>query len=232
MNIATIVLAIPLTLSVYWLALRVHHRFPIPLLNPVLVSMGVLIGLFLLMRPQLAAYQLGAQPLTWLLNPAVVALAVPLYKQLERVRRRFVPILASMFAAVLCSIVVGTLVARASGGSEQMAESLAPKAVTTPVAMALSASTGGVPSVTAAAVIFAGILGASLGFAFLRLLGVKSDEGIGVAIGAASHALGTARCSEVGQERGAFSSLSLVVCAILTSLAVPLLVPWLLQLTL
>ena len=232
MNIAVMVLAIPFTLSVYWLAIRLQRRFPHPMLNPVLVSMVALIGVFLIARPELAAYQRGAKPLTWLLNPAVVALAVPLYKQLEQVRRRFVAIVASMSAAVLCSVVVGTLIARLTGGSGQMAESLAPKAVTTPVAMALSSSIGGIPSVTAAAVIFAGILGASFGFEFLGLLGVKSDESVGVAMGAASHALGTTRCSEHGEARGAFSSLSLVVCAILTSLLVPFLVPWLVHLAL
>lgn len=227
MNTAIMVLAIPVTLVVYFSAVQLQRRFPSPLLNPVIVSMVVMIVAFLFARDRVGAYQLGARPLTWLLNPAVVALAVPLYKQLAKVRKRFVAIAVAMLAAVLCSTVVGTLVARLTGGSPQMAESLAPKAVTTPVAMTLSASIGGIPSVTAAAVILAGMLGAALGFGFLRTLGVHSDESVGIAMGAASHALGTARCSEHSEERGAFSSLSLVVSAILTSLVAPLVVPWL-----
>lgn len=231
MNTVVIVMAIPMTLICYALAVRLQRRFPVPLLNPVLVSMTVLIGAFLLLRPELDAYQFGSRPLTWLLNPAVVALAIPLYKQREKVRRNFAAIGVSLGAAVFSSLVVGILVARLTGGSDQIVASLAPKAVTTPVAMAISAATGGIPSVTAAAVIFAGVLGASLGFGFLGRLGVKSEEGVGIAMGAASHALGTARSAEEGEERGAFSSLSLVLCAILTSLVAPLLVPWLVNLS-
>lgn len=231
MNTLVIVMSIPITLLSYALAVRLQRRFPVALLSPVLVSMAVLIGVFVLLRPELDAYQVGTQPLTWLLNPAVVALAIPLYKQRDKVRRSFAAIGVTIGAAVLCSLVVGALVARVTGGSDQIVASLAPKAVTTPVAMALSAATGGIPSITAAAVIFAGVLGASFGFAFLGRLGVKSDEGVGIAMGAASHALGTARCAEEGEERGAFSSLSLVLCAVLTSLVAPFLVPWLVQLS-
>lgn len=220
--------AIPLTLGVYAVAVWLQRRTGSTLLNPVLVAMTALIALFAAMRPQLDAYQRGAVPLTWLLNPAVVALAFPLYKQLPQVRRHFRAIAASIAAGVTCSIVVGTVLALAAGGSRQMAESLAPKAVTTPVAMAVSAASGGIPSVTAAAVIFAGILGATFGFALLERIGVRDDESIGIAMGAASHALGTSRCAEHGQTRGAFSSLSLVICAILTSLVAPVLVPLLL----
>lgn len=223
-----IVAAIPLTLGAYWLATLLYRRLRVALLSPVLVAMVALIGLFLVLRPQLPAYQHGTQPLTWLLGPAVVALAFPLYKQLPQVRRRFKAIALSAVAGVVCSIVVGVSLALLAGGSRQMAESLAPKAVTTPVAMAISASIGGVPSVTAAAVIFAGILGASFGFALLQRLGVRDDESFGMAMGAASHALGTARCAEENESRGAFSSLALVICAVLTSIVAPVAVPLLL----
>lgn len=225
-----ILLAVPLTLAVYWAATRLQRRFPLPALNPVLVSMVVLICIFALARPQLAAYERGSLPLTWLLQPAVVALAVPLYKQLPTVRRRLKPIAVSLLTGTVVSIVTGIGLALAAGGTRQMAASLAPKAVTTPVAMAVSTSIGGIPTVTAAAVIFAGILGASFGFSLLGRLGVTDDEAVGIAMGAASHALGTARSVEHGQQRGAFSSLALVICAVLTSIVAPLVVPLLLKL--
>lgn len=227
-----ILAAIPLTLVVYWLATRLQRRFGLAVLNPVLVAMVALIGFFLVFRSEFPAYQRGAQPLTWLLGPAVVALAFPLYKQLAHVRRRFKAIALSTLAGVTCSVVAGASLAVLAGGTRQMAESLAPKAVTTPVAMVISGSTGGVPSVTAAAVIFAGILGASFGFAFLERVGVRDDEAVGMAMGAASHALGTARSVEENETRGAFSSLALVTCAVLTSIVTPLLVPPLLRLLL
>jgi len=224
-----ILAAIPLTLGVYWVALMLNRRFRLAVLNPVLVAMAVLIGFFLVFRSQLPAYQRGAQPLTWLLSPAVVALALPLYKQLPHVRRRAKAIALSTLAGSVCSIVVGTALALLAGGSRAMAASLAPKAVTTPVAMAIASSTGGIPSVTAAAVIFAGILGASFGFAFLERMGVAHDESLGLAMGAASHALGTAKAAETDETRGAFSSLALVICAVLTSVVAPIVVPLMLR---
>lgn len=224
-----ILAAIPLTLGVYWVALKLNRRFRLAVLNPVLVAMAVLIGFFLVFRSQLPAYQRGAQPLTWLLSPAVVALALPLYKQLPHVRRRLKAIALSTLAGSVCSIVVGTALALLAGGSHAMAASLAPKAVTTPVAMAIASSTGGIPSVTAAAVIFAGILGASFGFAFLERIGVAHDESLGLAMGAASHALGTAKAAETDETRGAFSSLALVICAVLTSVVAPIAVPLMLR---
>lgn len=227
MSVSTVVMlgAMPLTLGVYWLAKRLHQRFHFALLNPVLVAMVALIALFLVFRSDLPAYQRGSVPLAWLLNPAVVALAFPLYEQLPQIRRRFGVIAISTVAGVACSLTVGTALALLGGASKAMAISLAPKAVTTPVAMAVAASTGGIPSVTAAAVIFAGILGACFGFAFLERLGVRDAESIGLAMGAASHALGTARAAEDDLTKGAFSSLALVVCAVLTSIVAPVVVP-------
>lgn len=224
-----ILAAIPLTLVAFFAAGLLQRRFRYPVLNPVLVATAALIGVFLVFRPQFPAYQRGAVPLAWLLNPAVVALAVPLYRQLPRLRARLRAIVSATLVGVVCSTVTGVLLALLAGASTRMAESLAPKAVTTPVAMAISASIGGIPSVTAAAVILAGILGATFGFALLRRLGIADEETLGFAMGAASHALGTARCAEEGETHAAFSSVALVVCAIATSVAAPLLVPLLLS---
>lgn len=225
-----IFLAIPLTIGAYWLATALYRRRAHPLLNPVLTSMVALIALFALFPLDLEGYQHGSTPMTWLLNPAVVALAVPLYKQLPKMRDHLWAILGALVAGVLASTVVGTALAVLSGGSATLAASLAPKAVTTPVAMAIAEATGGVPSIAAASVIFAGIIGASFGFAILKRLGYEGDPTVGLAMGAASHALGTARCAEVSEERGAYATVALVVSAVLTSVVVPIALPWLLSL--
>lgn len=221
--------AIPLTLVAYWLAMRLYRHYPHPILNPVLVSMVALIALFALLPLDLEGYQRGSTPMTWLLNPAVVALAVPLYKQLPKMRKHLTAMMCALVVGVLTSTVVGTVLAVVTGGSAELAASLAPKAVTTPVAMAIAETTGGVPSIAAASVIFAGIIGASFGFAILKRLGYEGDPTVGLAVGAASHALGTARSSEVSEERGAYATVALVVSAVLTSIVVPLLLPWLLR---
>lgn len=224
-----IFLAIPLTVAAYWLATQLYRRFPNPLFNPVLVSMSALIVLFVLAPLDLDAYQRGSVPMTWLLNPAVVALAVPLYRHLPKMRAHLGAMLGALTAGVLASTIVGTALTVLGGGTTSLAASLAPKAVTTPVAMAIAEATGGVPSIAAASVIFAGITGASFGFAILKRLGYEDDPAVGLAIGAASHALGTARSAEVSEERGAYATVALVVSAVLTSIVVPLLLPWLLR---
>lgn len=222
--------AIPVTVAVYLLCQRLYRRFPSPLLNPVVVTMALLIAAFLAFRLNYPEYSAGSKPLTMLLDPAVVALAIPLYRQLEAIRRRFAAIMLSCLAGVACSLVVGTVLAAIVGGSRAMEASLAPKAVTTPIAMTLAEALGGIPSVTAMSVIFAGIIGAAFGFAWMAKLGITDAETIGLAIGSASHALGTARCVETDHATGAFSSLSLVICAVLTSIVAPIVVPVLLAL--
>lgn len=224
-----IYLAIPLTLLSYWLARRLYKRKPLPVLNPVFISMTLLIVLFLLTSLDYQAYQQGTRPLTWLLDPAVVALAYPLYQQLEQIRLRFKVIMLSCLLGVCCSLIVGVGLALILGGTPELVVSLAPKAVTTPVAMSIADAIGGIPAVAAASVLVAGISGAIFGLAFLRKLGVDDDEAAGLAMGAASHALGTARAAEENFNKGAFSSLALVICAVLTSLIAPLLVPLLLH---
>lgn len=223
-----LLLAIPLTLGTYRVAGRLHARWPLPVLNPVLVTMLALIALFLATGWDYHVYQRGTMPLTWLLEPAVVALAVLLYLQLANVKRSFMAIAVSCLLGVGTSLILGTELAALAGGSSQLAASLAPKAVTTPVAMSVAEAIGGIPAITAASVIVAGILGASFGSAFLRRLGVTHDEAVGLAMGASSHALGTARCAEENATRGAFGSLALVICAVLTSCAAPFVVPLLL----
>lgn len=225
-----LLLAIPLTLAVYRTAERLHARWPLAVLNPVFVAMVVLIGLFIVTHWDYHVYQRGTKPLTWLLDPAVVALAVPLYRQLVSVKRRFMAILVSCLLGVGTSLVLGTGLVALLGGSNRLAASLAPKAVTTPVAMSVADAIGGVPAITAASVLVAGILGAAFGFTFLEKVGVTHDEAVGLAMGAASHALGTARSAEAGPTRGAFGSLALVTCAVLTSLIAPLVVPLMLAL--
>jgi len=224
-----IYLAIPLTLLSYWLARQLYKRMSLPVLNPVFISMSLLIILFLAADLDYQAYQSGSRPLTWLLDPAVVALAFPLYQQLEQIRLRFKMIMLSCLAGVCCSLIVGVGLALVLGGSPELVASLAPKAVTTPVAMSIADAIGGIPAVAAASVLVAGISGAIFGFSFLRRLGVTDDEAAGLAMGAASHALGTARAAEENFTKGAFSSLALVICAVLTSIIAPLVVPLLLR---
>ena len=207
--------SLPLTLAVFFLARRLAARFKFPLLNPLLVAMVVLIPFLLITGISYERYFLGSKILNDLLQPAVVALAFPLYEQLHQIRAR----------GSVVAMVTGTTVALMMGATPQIAASILPKSVTTPIAMAVSSSIGGIPAISAVCVIFVGILGAVFGHTLLNVMRIRTKASRGLSMGTASHALGTARCAELDYQEGAFSSLALVLCGIITSLVAPFLFP-------
>ncbi|AXW88331.1 CidB/LrgB family autolysis modulator [Lonsdalea britannica] len=220
--------SLPLTLLVFFGARRVAIKLNMPLLNPLLVSMLIIIPVLLLLRIPYEHYFKGSEVLNNLLQPAVVALAFPLYEQIHQIRARWKSIITVCFVGSLTAIVSGTLVALWLGATPEIAASVLPKSVTTPIAMAVASSIGGIPAISAVCVIFVGILGAVMGHALLNRLKITVKSARGLSMGTASHALGTARCAEVDFQEGAFSSLALVICGIMTSLLAPFVFPLLL----
>ncbi|GAB7217251.1 CidB/LrgB family autolysis modulator [Dickeya oryzae] len=225
-----IVWSLPLTLLVFFLARRLAQRLNSPLLNPLLVSMVVLIAFLLLCHIPYEHYFRGSSVLNSLLQPAVVALAFPLYEQLHQIRMRWKSIISICFIGSLVAMVTGTWIALRLGATPAIAASIMPKSVTTPIAMAVGGSIGGIPAISAVCVIFVGILGAVFGHMLLNVMHIHTKAARGLAMGTASHALGTARCAELDYEEGAFSSLALVICGIMTSLMAPLLFPMMMTL--
>ena len=220
--------SLPLTLLVFFAARRLAVKYPMPLLNPLLVSMVVIIPLLLMTGIPYERYFAGSRALNDLLQPAVVALAFPLYEQLHQIRARWKSIISICFVGSLTAMITGTVIALWMGATPEIAASILPKSVTTPIAMAVSQSIKGIPAISAVCVIFVGILGAVFGHTLLNLLKITTRASRGLAMGTASHALGTARCAEMDFQEGAFSSLALVICGIITSLIAPFLFPVLL----
>ena len=224
-----IYIAAPLTLLFFFLAKKLYSIKPSSLLNPVLVTIFSLILLLVIFQLPYADYQKGTSIITMLLEPAIVALAVPLYLQLKVIRAKLKMIvlscLLSVFVAFSCAFWVMPLL----GADNIISASFAGQSVTTPIAMEISANLNGIVSLTAAMVIFAGIIGGSIGLPFLKLCKVRNPQAVGVAIGCASHALGTAKILEENEESGAFSSIALILCAILSALIMPVLYHWLIQ---
>lgn len=210
------------TLLAYILAYRLHlatRRYP--LLNPVALAMVIIMLVLVVTGTPYSAYFEGAQFVHFLLGPATVALAVPLYQQLSRLRRLWPVLLASILVGVLVATLSALGIALALGGSAETLMSLAPKSVTTPVAMGISQALGGLPSLTAVMVVFTGIIGAVSGTRLFDLLGVK-DEGVrGIAMGVAAHGIGTARSFQVSEKMGAYSGLAMAASALLTALLLP-----------
>jgi len=220
---ASPLLHLTLTLVAYQISSYFYRRGGMsPLLNPVLVAIIMIVLVLMGTDTPYPTYFDGAQFVHFLLGPATVALAIPLYRQFDKVRRSKV--------AVLVSLLTGSAVASASavgiawwlGGSRQALVSLAPKSVTAPVAMGITEQLGGYPSLTAVLVITTGILGATLGPYVLNLLRIRNWAARGLAIGTASHGIGTARAMQINETAGAFSGLAMGLNALATSILLPL----------
>ncbi|WP_322495559.1 LrgB family protein [Chloroflexus sp.] len=216
------------TIAVYRAMTLISRRFGSPpLLNPVLLSIIALVSILLLTGTPYATYFDGAQFVHFLLGPATVALAIPLYESERTLRRIFWPALAGLVVGSATGITAAVLAGRLAGLSEQTLRSLAPKSITTPIAMGIAEQLGGLPSLTAVIVIVTGMMGALFGWELLGLVGVRDDSERGFALGLASHGLGTARSLQFSSEAGALAGLAMGLNGAMTSLLAPLLARWL-----
>jgi predicted murein hydrolase (TIGR00659 family) len=221
---ASPLLHLTLTMAAYQAAFLLYRQTGLnPLLNPVLMTVVALVTILVLTGTSYQTYFEGAQFVHFLLGPATVALAIPLYRQFERVRRSALSILASVLGGSLAASVSAVGVVWLLGGSRETMISIAPKSVTAPVAMGISEQLGGLPSLTAVLVILTGILGAMLGPPLMNLLRIRSWPARGLAMGTASHGIGTARALQVNEVAGAFSGLAMGFNALATALMLPLL---------
>lgn len=217
---------IALTFGVYLLAGRLRKRFGLSLMNPILISVIVLVAFLLASGVDYDAYYEGGKYIEFWLKPAVVALGVPLYRQLSTIRKQLMPLLLAELAGCVAGLISVVGVAELLGASREVVMSLAPKAVTTPIAMEISSTLGGNVSLTAAVVVCTGIFGSMAGFSMVRLSRINSSMAGGLSIGTASHAVGTAAAIERGGSRyGAFSSLGLTLNGLLTALLAPVILP-------
>lgn len=217
-----------LTILVYLLAQKLFLKSGgLALLNPVAVSVIALIALLLLSGTPYERYFAGAQFLHFLLGPATVALAVPLYRQLPRLRAVWFPVAVSLSVGVVTGAFSAVGIGYMLGLDRVTLLSLAPKSVTTPVAMGISEVLGGIPSLTAAFVVFTGITGAVIGIRVLKAAGIDDESAVGIAMGVTAHGVGTARAFEEHPVSGAFAGLAMALAAFETALVVPAIFDWL-----
>ena len=213
---------IAVTFISYVSAVIVQRRTGLRLLNPILISIAVMICLLMGLGIDYDTYQGAGEYSDMWLKPAVVALGVPLYKQLESIKKQMLPLLTAEMAGCVAGVVSVVVFAELFGASREVVMSLAPKAVTTPIAMEISQSVGGIPALTAAIVVSTGIFGGMTGFKIVKLGHVKSPIATGLSIGTAAHAVGTSAAMERSDRYGAFSSLGLTLNGLLTTLLAPL----------
>jgi predicted murein hydrolase (TIGR00659 family) len=225
---ATPLFWLTMTLLAYQMAYWVYRRCGAhPMANPVLIAVILLLGLLNLTNTPYDTYFSGAQFVHFLLGPATVALAIPLYGQFQRLVGLAGPLMIALIGGSLTAMLSAVFVGNWLSGSLPTLLSLAPKSVTTPIAMGIAERIGGHPSLAAVMVIATGILGAITAQTLFRWLNIKDEAVCGFALGVAAHGIGTARAFQISDTMGAFAALGMGLNGLLTAVALPSLVQWL-----
>lgn len=211
-----------LTFAVYYVATIIRKKTGIILLNPILITIAVMICYLKFADISYTTYNEGGKYIEFWLKPAIVALGVPLYKHLDSIKQHFIPIFLSQLAGCIVGIVSVVAIADLMGATNEVIISLAPKSVTTPIAIEISSALGGIESLTAAVVVCVGILGAVIGYRTMSIIKLRDDISKGLAMGTASHAVGTAASMEVSPIHGVYATLGLIINGVLTSLFAPI----------
>ncbi len=225
---ASPLLGLTLTLVAYQAAFWLYRRSGFhPLANPVMLAIAMLAIVLWLGDIDYRSYFDGAQFVHFLLGPATVALAIPLYAEWPRLKAMVGPLMIALVAGSLTAVVSAYAIGTLLGASHASLMSLAPKSVTTPIAMAVTESLGGLPALAAALVMLTGVIGA-VGAPYLyRWLRIGDHAIRGFAIGLAAHGIGTARAFQISEQAGAFAALAMGLNGLLTALCLPWIMPWL-----
>lgn len=208
-----------LCLGAYFLAVRINRRWKSPLTNPLLLAVACVIAVLVLCRVDYTVFRDSAGPLSYLLTPATVSLAIPLYRQLEQLRRHARAIVLGVLSGVLTSGLSILAMSALFGLSHAHYVTLLPKSVTTAIGMSLSSELGGAAAITVTAIVVTGILGNCMAVFLCRLFRITEPVARGIAIGTASHALGTSKAIELGEVEGAMSGLSIAMAGLMTVVA-------------
>lgn len=219
---------VALSLITYSIGLWIYKRFRSPLANPLVIATIIIISLLMVADIDFEKYHLGARMIEFLLGPATVGLAIPIYKHIHRVKKDLPRILLSIIAGAISSVLSIVYLSKALGADEIIIRSIASKSVTTPIAIEVTEMLGGIPPLTVVFVMITGITGALIGPEFCKLIGIRSREATGLAIGSSSHGAGTSRAIVEGEVEGAMSSLAMALMGLFTAIVTPFLMRFLL----
>lgn len=215
-----------ITIVVYVLMNIFYVKYRRSFLIPILTSTVTMIIILLLFKVPYTTYMIGGKWLDVLLGPAIVALAVPLYKQQDVLKKNVLPIIGGVSVGVVVGMLSGVLFAHLFGFSQDIILSLLPKSITTPIAIQITAAVGGISSLATVFVMIAGFSGVIFGPLLFKWTRVDTAMGRGIGLGAAAHALGTSKAIELGEQEASMSSVAMTLCAIIGSVLGPVLV-WL-----
>ena len=215
--ILAFVIGTMLSFVVFRLAVMLYEKVRSPLLNPLMVTVVFIIAFLCIFHIPLDAYEQSVQLIQFMLGPATVALAFSVYRQRQILKEHFIPIFCGCLVGSVVSMVSAYTLCQLLGLGDDLAVSFIPKSVTTPIAIAVSQELGGITSITVAAVIITGILGAIFAPLMSKIFHVRSKIAQGVAIGTCSHAVGTTKALEMGDLQGAMAGVSIAVSGLLTT---------------
>lgn len=206
------------------IGLYINRKTKISLLNPLLISIVLIIVILIKFDISLEAYNEGGGLISFFLGPATVILAVPLYKQFEIFKANILPIIVGITVGCLTSVISVVFLSKLFGLSDDILRSLIPKSITNPIGIELSKQIGGIPSITVTAIIITGIFGSIIAPYVFKIFRIKDKVAIGVSLGTSSHALGTTKAIEMGETEGAMSGLSIGLAGLVTVILIPLLI--------
>lgn len=216
------VFGILLSLIAFEIGYFIYSKTKLTIFNPLFISISIVIITLLKFHISLDTYNNGGQFISFFLGPSTVILAIPLYKKINLLKKHIIPILLSITSGSCIGIISILLLSHLFNLDKTVYISLIPKSVTVPIGIEVSKELGGVPAVTAAAIILTGILGAIIGPFICKFFKIKEDIAVGVAIGTASHAVGTTKALELGETQGAMSGLSISIAGLITVFIAPI----------
>ncbi len=207
---------VTISLISYAVGAKLKRKFGFGFLNPLLISIIVTILVLVGCNVSYETYNQGAKYLSWLLTPATVCLAIPLYEEFELLKNNAKAVLLGVFAGVITSLLTVFVLAKMMGLSHQNYVTLLPKSITTAIGMGVSEELGGYVTITVAVIVITGVIGNILGEFICKLFRIQEPISKGLALGTAAHAIGTAKAMELGDVEGAMSSLSIAVAGVIT----------------
>lgn len=213
---------VTLSLCAYMAGMFLKKKLKLSIINPLLVSIIITIAVLIVNNVSYDTYNAGAKYLSWLLTPATVSLAIPLYEQLDLLKKHFAAIIIGIISGVLTSLVTVFVMALLLKLSHTEYVTLLPKSITTAIGMGVSEELGGYVTITVAVIVITGVLGNIIAQPVCKIFRINEPVAKGVAIGSASHAVGTAKAMEMGEIEGAMSSLSIAVAGLFTVVAASL----------
>lgn len=208
-----------LSLLAYEFGLLLKRKFKLAIFNPLLIAIICIIGILAVLRVDYEDYNSGGKYISYLLTPATVCLAVPLYQQLTLLKNNSKAVAAGIISGVLASLVSVFLLAKAFQLSHEEYVTLLPKSITTAIGMGVSEELGGIVTITVAVIIITGVLGNMIGETIFKIFHIQEPVAKGLALGTSAHAIGTAKAMELGEAEGAMSSLAIAVAGLLTVIA-------------